>query len=395
MRNFQLLRHLSRRHAISLLTYRIRGESDRERDPGPLGWSVHTVDDERPLGARKRRAQLASLLSPGSFQRRSLSTPAMQGAISRLLAEGDYDVVQVEQSQLGGVHLGSGAVSLLDEHNLEYEVFSRALRTEPSPVRRLYNLVEFVKVRHEERCAWKRFDGCIVTSRREQAVINRYLPTKPTVVVPNGVDLEHFQPSDRPRDPTSLVFTGSIDYRPNADAVTYFVREIFPEILQAHPDATFTVVGMRPPDQVKSLAGRNIIVTGQVPDVRPYLARASVVVVPLRMGSGTRLKLLEAMAMGAAVVSTTLGCEGLAVRDSEHLLVADPPHQFARDVVRLLNDSRLAGELGRRGRALVEREYGWASAAQRLDEFLVQMVASKRAAHPALRSTQPRPQRLA
>jgi glycosyltransferase involved in cell wall biosynthesis len=197
------------------------------------------------------------------------------------------------------------------------------------------------------------------------------LPTKPTVVVPNGVDLEHFQPTDRPRDPTSIVFTGSIDYRPNTDAVTYFVREIFPQIIQGHPDATFMVVGMRPPEQVKSLAGRNVIVTGQVPDVRPYLARASVVIAPLRMGSGTRLKLLGAMAMGAAVVSTTLGCEGLAVRGGEHLLVADQPHLFARDVVRLLNDPGLASELGRQGRALVEREYGWASAAQRLDEFLM------------------------
>jgi glycosyltransferase involved in cell wall biosynthesis len=218
----------------------------------------------------------------------------------------------------------------------------------------------------------------VITSERERAVISAYLPRKPTAAVLNGVDLDHFRPSVAPVDPSTILFTGSIDYRPNTDAVLYFAREIFPRILRAQRRATLMVVGMRPPPEITALAGPNIVITGAVADVRPYLQRATVVVAPLRMGSGTRLKLLEAMAMGKPVVSTALGAEGLAVEGGTHLLVADDPAAFAAEVVRLLDHPSLAAWMGRNGRDLVEREYGWEAAGERLDEFLTGLCASRR-----------------
>jgi glycosyltransferase involved in cell wall biosynthesis len=166
-----------------------------------------------------------------------------------------------------------------------------------------------------------------------------------------------------------MIFTGLMGYRPNVDGAVYFVHEILPHILRVRPDATFTIVGAAPAEEVTRLAGPNVRVVGEVPDVRPYLAAAAVSVVPLRMGSGTRLKVVEGLAMGKAIVSTSLGCEGIAVRDGEHLLVADEPLAFARSVLRLLDDSDAAAALGRRGRELAVDQYDWAASAQQLETF--------------------------
>jgi sugar transferase (PEP-CTERM/EpsH1 system associated) len=384
MRTYQLLRHLAGRHQVSLLAYDAPNTAEAAEELGRLGVALRVVPAMRPEGPAKRRMQLATMFSPVSYQHRSLYSGAMQQAISRRLARNDVDLVLVERSQMSGYAFGSHAVLVLNEHNLEYEALYRSFVTERSIARRLYNLLEYVKFRRAERAAWARFDACVITSERERAVITARLPRKPTAAVFNGVDLDHFRPSAAPVDASTILFTGSIDYRPNTDAVLHFAREIFPQVIRAHPNAVLMVVGMRPPPEITALAGRHVVITGAVPDVRPYLQRATVVVAPLRMGSGTRLKLLEAMAMGKAVVSTSLGAEGLAVERGTHLLIADESAAFAADVIRLLDDPSLAGSMGRAGRDLVEREYGWGPAGERLDEFLTRLVESRRGVSPAL-----------
>lgn len=379
VRTYQLLRYLAGRHMLTLLTYGGPQNAEQASALERLGVSVQLVEQNRPAGHRKRRAQLASLFWRASYQRRRFSSRAMQEAIARLLRRHAFDAVQVELSQMGGFRFDTGGVLLLDEHNIEYEVLYRMFRTEKSVIRKIFNRVEYVKVRHEERRAWKRFDGCVLTSERDRAILRRSVTSSPTAVVPNGVDLDHFHPIDTPPHASRIVFTGSMDYRPNVDAVIFFVRDILPRVLRARPDVSFAIVGMRPPEEVRRLAGPNVIVTGSVPDVRQYVWPAGVVVAPLSMGGGTRLKLLEAMAMGKGIVSTSLGCEGLAVRSGAQLLVADDPQHFAQEVLRLMDDPMLAQELGRRGRALVERQYGWASVGELLNSFLAEMVAAKRA----------------
>jgi glycosyltransferase involved in cell wall biosynthesis len=152
--------------------------------------------------------------------------------------------------------------------------------------------------------------------------------------------------------------------------VLHFVHEILPRVLAHRPDAVLTIVGADAPQEIQRLQRLGVVVTGFVPDVRPYLARAGAVIAPLRMGGGTRIKILEAMAMGKAVITTSVGCEGIDVIDGEHVLVADEPAAFADAVRRVLDDASLASCLGRAGRALVDREYRWSSVAQRLEEFL-------------------------
>jgi sugar transferase (PEP-CTERM/EpsH1 system associated) len=368
VRVYQLLRSLSRVHDVSLLTYGSPADADAVAQLRRICLAVYTVEARLPA-SRKRRAQTASLLSPLPYHYASLHSPAMQAAITRLGREELYDVIQIESSQMSRFTFPSGPALVLDEHNIEYELLYRIYRTERSLTRRLYNGLEYVKSRRLERQSWQRVDACLLTSAREEDIVRRSTPVR-TSVVPNGVDLEYFQPADDAVNPASIVFTGQIHYRPNTDAVVHFVREIFPRILQRRPDATFTVVGHRVPAEVQRLAATNVVMTGWVPDVRPYLARAAAVVVPLRMGGGTRLKVLEALAMGKGLVSTTIGCEGLAVQDSEQLLVADAPQAFADAVVRLLDDRNLAHRLGARGRALVERDYGWDAVGRGLAGFL-------------------------
>lgn len=370
IRVYQIIKYLAERHDVTLLAY--AGPHDRDNTAAleQTGATIHTVVRNEPTTAAKRQAQLTSMFSRKSFQWQSLESTAMQTAIDHLLATEHFDIIQVESSQMTGFEFNSSAPLLVDEHNIEYELLYRTFTTERSALRKVYNWVEYRKFRHEEQQSWKHSDGCILTSDREEAMLRQVSPRTTTLVVPNGVDIDAFQPTVGVRDPNSIVFVGVMHYRPNVDAAIYFAREIMPRLQRERPNLTFSIVGGGPPDELLRLASKNIVLTDRVPDTRPYVAHAGVVVVPLRMGSGTRLKVLEGLAMGCAMVSTSVGCEGIAVQDGEHLLVADDPVAFARSVLRLLDDEALASRLGRNGRALVEERYSWPSVLRQLEDFM-------------------------
>jgi glycosyltransferase involved in cell wall biosynthesis len=216
----------------------------------------------------------------------------------------------------------------------------------------------------------------LTTSEHDRRTLRELVPGLHASVVPNGVDIDAFSP--RPADdsgPPMAVFVGKMDYRPNFEGVQWFCEEILPCIRAEVPDFEFTIVGADPPRAVRSLAGLpGVEVTGFVDDARPYVLRATVVVVPLRAGSGTRLKLLEAFAAGRATVSTTLGREGIDAEDERHLLTADEPEDFARQVVRLLGDPGLRRGLARHARDLVEERYSWSSVSARLEGLYGELV---------------------
>lgn len=388
VRVLQLLRHLAKRHRLSLLTYAWPSDGPNIAAVQELGVSVYSVPAPRSQGRGRRQAQFMSLFSSASYQWRGLRSETMQDAIDRLLDKERFDLIQVETSQMCGFDFASSAVVLLDEHNIEYELLSRMYHSERSPVRKLYSGMEYLKFRREEQRAWGRVAGCILTSEREEAIFRRSVPTKPVAVVPNGVDVEEFCSAAKASDDANIVFTGMMRYRPNVDGVLYFVHEVLPRIRRVRSDVTFSIVGANEPKEVRRLAGPHVVVTGWVPDVRPYVERAAVFAVPLRMGGGTRLKVLEGLAMGKAMVSTTLGCEGIKVRDGQHLLIADEPSAFAEAVLRLLDDRSLAAALGENGRNLAESEYSWASVAQQLEAFYSEVLGGvqPRQTAPALRT---------
>jgi len=374
-RVYQFLRLLAQRHDVTLLTYEEPGEEEKVAALMKAGAVVRTVPRVAETERSKRMAQLSSVGSFRSYQRRNLYSPAMQQALTELMARERFDVVQIESSQMAGFTFPAGSITVLDEHNIEYELLHRMYQTERSALRKAYNWIEYTKFKREETQTWHDVSGCVMTSSREEAIVRAVAPKTPAIVGANAVDVEYFHPSDDPPQETALVMTGLMHYRPNIDGAVYFVQDIFPKILAVKPDAVFYIVGAGATDELKRLASRNVVVTDTVPDVRPFVYRSSVFVVPLRMGGGTRLKVVEGLSMRKAVVSTSIGCEGIDVTSGEHLVVADDPDAFARAVLNLLDDRSANACLGRRGRALVEQYYKWETVVERLERFYVQLMA--------------------
>ena len=197
-------------------------------------------------------------------------------------------------------------------------------------------------------------------------------------VVQTGVDTEYFTPSTAAVDRAHMVFTGSMDWLPNEDGMTYFCREILPRIRQSEPDATLSIIGRSPTPAVRKLAEiPGIEVTGRVDDVRPHIARGSVYIVPLRIGGGTRLKIFEAMSMGKAVVSTTVGAEGLPVTNGRDIEIADEPARFAQAVVRLMREAGARRHIEAAARRLVVEKYDWSAVASDFESALLRVAGEK------------------
>jgi glycosyltransferase involved in cell wall biosynthesis len=337
---------------------------------------VEVVPWNRPSSGSKRAAQLLSLASRRPFACRSVQTAALQRALDEVCSRQQFDVIQLESSVLCGLRLPESTPVLLDEHNIEYEVFKRVWESERSPLRRFFNRLEYKRFKRHEQRWWARVDACAITSEREEPVLVEHAPRTPIAVVPNGVDLDYFRPrQDRP-DADTVVFNGVLDYRPNVDAAQHLVDEVWPLVRRRRPQARLLIVGRGDEAERERLRCPGVELTGEVPDVRPYLAGAAVVIVPIRMGGGTRLKVVEALSMARPMVSTTLGCEGVNVRHGEHLLVADGAEELAGAVTQLLEDRWLAAELGRAGRRRMEEEYSWELAGDRLEELYARVLGT-------------------
>jgi len=376
-RVYQLTRQLAQRHQVTLLSY----ASPQEHEAvAALAQElpVHVVHREPASVAGKRVAQALSMLSARPYSCREVYSDEMQHAISELCRGAAFDAVQLESSLLCTFAFPADVRVVLDEHNVEYEVFQRMSEGERSVPRRLFNWVEHSCFRRFEQRWWTRVDGCAVTSARECRIVSAHAKQTPVAVVPNGVDLDHFSPSPTPVERHAVVFNGILTYRPNLDAALHLVDEVWPRVLRSCPDARLRVVGRGSPADIRRLRRPGVEVLGEVPDVKPYLAAAEVVAVPVRIGGGTRLKVVEALAMGKATVSTSLGCEGVAVRDGEHLLIGDGADSFARRVLELFDDPAMAARLGRAGRSLTERAYSWSLAGERLEDLYQRLAAPVR-----------------
>jgi glycosyltransferase involved in cell wall biosynthesis len=346
---------------------------------------VEVVRNPRAGGlAAKRGLQLASIASTRSYERLMHEHADVQRALDSWLSREHFDVVQFEFPYMSGYRVRGYGVSrpmlCLDEHNIEYDMLRRVARSEAGLLRRAYCALAWRKLRAEERQSWRRMDGCVVTSSRDIALLARDAPNAARAIVPNGVDVDYFKrPPGAASDPATLLFFGAMDYFPNTDAALYFVREVLPIIAAARPEVRVRIVGRNPPASVVALAGERVKIIGLVGDVRTEITRASVVIAPLRLGGGTRLKILEAMSMGASVVSTSLGAEGLELGHEREILVGDTPQAFAAATLRLLAAPELRDALGARARARVACDYSWADAVARLAEFHARLL-SRRAA---------------
>jgi polysaccharide biosynthesis protein PslH len=297
--------------------------------------------------------------------------------VDALIAGGDVDVCVADfLFAAANVPSGGPVPVVLFEHNVEYMIWKRLSAIEPSPLRRALFEVEWRKLRAREAAACAAADLTIAVSEPDRKLLAEIAPHSNTAAIPTGVDTSYFSPVAGRELPSRLVFTGSMDWHPNEDAVLYFADAILPLIQRHVPDISLAVVGRRPTERLREAGKKHgIIVTGTVDDVRPYIAEASVYVVPLRAGGGTRLKIFEALAMGKAVVSTTVGAEGLALTPGREYVAADDPRSFADAVVSLLRDTRRRRAIGQAGRKLVEERYSWAQVAEEFESLCSQAVA--------------------
>jgi glycosyltransferase involved in cell wall biosynthesis len=266
----------------------------------------------------------------------------------------------------------------VDSHNIDYDLARQYSRV-GSLARRLYAEVNWRKLRREELGTYRDADGVYLCSVADQKRLLEEVPGARTAVIPNAADVDFYRP--RPDDPQpdgrTVVFFGLMSYMPNIDGATYFIQDIWPRIAKANPQARCKIIGGSPPPQLLALAGPRIEFTGFVPDLRPHLAEAAAVVVPLRIGGGTRLKIVEAMAMSKAIVSTSLGAEGIEAVPGRDILIADESSGFADAVSRLLAEPGLAAQIGNSARQLSEARYAWGSAARTLEDFFRQVLQAK------------------
>jgi glycosyltransferase involved in cell wall biosynthesis len=413
MRIYQIIRGLSARHAVTCLTFAPDAAAEQAMQPLREHCRLLTVRGPEPRSMLRRA--WTTLASPLPDMALRNASPAYAAALQALLARESFDIVQAESIEMAGYltmdnrrwttvretfakNKGQGtknkvfihnAKLVLDQFNAEFvlqkraaQASMRALRSStrtPQAAARagaaaVYSLMQWLKLARYEQRAMQACDGVVAVSEDDRRTLQALAPAARIGVVPNGVDTAEFSRAALSGGPLSfrspaLVFTGTLDFRPNIDAALYFAHEVLPRIRAHRPDARFIIVGKRPAPAIQVLSSDGAtVVIGEVPDARPYIAGATVYVVPMRIGGGVRLKLLEALALEAPVVSTSMGAEGvLGLQDGEHCLLADQPEHFAAAVLRLLDDRELARWLGAAGRALVQAHYDWTTIVPRLE----------------------------
>jgi glycosyltransferase involved in cell wall biosynthesis len=378
-----LMRSLAKQHDVSLISFTATDEFTQMSLEATRGYckEVITFPDLEFVDRKdKRLLQARSLLSAHSFEHLLVARRReFLERLQQLVNSQKFDIVQVEFVQMAALkfELAAGRKfrTVLDEHNIEFDIVKRTASAEVGSARRLYSAIDWRKLRREEVDAWRWFDGVSVTSERDAAMLSELSPSTQVSVVPNGVDIELFRPATGEPDADSLLFFGAMNYYPNQDGLSYFVEQIFPLILAKRPSTKLWVVGPAP-DSVKRLQGPNIEVTGFVDAVEPYLDRATAAIVPLRLGGGTRLKIVEAMSKAKPIISTRVGAEGIDVVNGQSALLADDPQGFAAHVESVLADRALAKRLGAAARTLAEERYSWPALVLGLERFYDQVLAA-------------------
>jgi sugar transferase (PEP-CTERM/EpsH1 system associated) len=364
MRVFETARHLSGRHRVTLLA-QVSHSPEREHVAALEEFCAEVVALPLSEGTGPVLGRLARGLLRGMPLIQGMHyDPKLVRELRRLTTLNTYDVIHVEHSFMAPYMAALGAqnrsIKILSMHNIESLRFGRELRVASWGPRRLALTGDQYLFGCWEQQSVRQFDAIAAVSSAEREWVRNHAPKAEVAVVPNGVNVDYFKTTGPGRNGRSIVFPGLMNYPPNADAAEWFCRAVLPLVLKRHPEVSFSIVGDKPLSAVRALARRpHVEVTGRVADVRPHLDTADAVVVPLRSGAGTRLKILEAMAMQRPVVSTTLGAEGLDVAHGVNILLADTPEDFADHVCALLSDSRLGERLGRAGRQLVETAYDW------------------------------------
>lgn len=363
LRVWNILKQVGKRHAVTFLTMYLRREKpspEHLEQVRPCVKEIHLV--ERPAGfARRITKGVWSLAGGRPYTLANFYFAAFAQRIRQLQSDRSFDLVHAHYLHTAQYYpFFDGLCSYFDCQNVNAILWRRFAEVQGRNVlSKWFALRQASLLDRMERHIHRSFDATTFCSEYERAYARTRAPEAALFTVPNGVDCNLFQPAALPEEPCSLVFTGSMNARQNIDAAVFFVRTIFPIICRERADVRLYLVGQKPGRVVRALASERVVVTGTVEDVRPYIGRATVYIVPIRIGGGTRLKILEAMAMGKAIVATSVGAEGIEYASGDNIVIADPPAAFARSVLDLVNDSPRRRQLGAAARQLVLEKYEW------------------------------------
>ncbi len=368
IRVYNLLKQIAQDHEVTLLALETQSSDvDSISHIQQYGITVHLVKHLHTLP----RVSLSTLLKavykrqPITVARYNVSTYRQK--IQDLLASKAFDIIHYEMFHTAQFHTESDLPSVLSQQNVDSAIWHRLTDETSNLCYKFAYWTQRISFQRYERVKSPMFDAVTCTSEIDAAIFEQHCPMDIVKVIPNGVDVTHFTPDFDAEDAAHLIYIGSMDWYPNEDAVTFFVEEVLPIVRKSVQNVKFSIVGGNPSDHVQQLADRDgVVVTGRVPEIKPYFSAATVFVVPLRIGSGTRLKILEALAMGKAVVSTTVGAEGLALQNGEEIMIADEPNHFAEAVTQLLTDPALRKKISENGRKRVEQDYDWRNIGKKL-----------------------------
>ena len=363
IRSAKMIEQLSKYNEVSVVSYRFSTDTDEDvRQTREYCRRLEVVPHtEAPKRSLRFYYELAlNLFGPRPYIISKYVSRAMSETVRRVYQEERPDLVLCDYLQpCESLRALPGVPFVLFEHNVEAAIFEQLAERAGSFWARAYLRMQARRLRIYEKARCRQAAHVIAVSEVDRAAYGKDYGVQHCSVIAPGVDIRHFQPAAACQA-NNLVFVGAMDWLANQDAVKYFVAEIFPLIRRQAPDAVFTIVGRNAPPEISKLgATPGVRVTGTVADIRPYVHAAKVFVVPLRIGSGTRLKLPEALALGKAIVSTALGAEGLPLENGRHIIIADQPRAFADAAIRLLRDDGRRAILGAQARALAEENYSW------------------------------------
>ena len=376
-RNLPFLLELAKCNEVSVLAFGTLEEEQLFRKSyGGLCQDVRFVNRKRPrlFGA----VQAMWLLGTGRSLFRMLYRKSMQRAIDEMVQKNHFDLIHCCVHMFGCFKFPAHIPVTSDTHEVKSDLLRRTAEKTHSRFRRVWLTLQSRLGREEEMDLCRKFDLLLTTTERDCRIFRGSLPKQSMAVVQNGAGQNFFEDLGFESKPCVMSFTGLFTHHPNSDGIIFFLDHIFPRILELEPQSLIYVVGKNPTREMRARKARNIIVTGFVEDVRPYIARSQVFVIPLLAGGGIRGKALEAMAMKRPIVTTTIGVEGIDLQDEQSALFADDPDAFAKAVLRLFRDAGLRERLAAHAFATVQRSYNWETKGRELDRLLRSVVAARK-----------------
>jgi len=381
IRVLNVLKHLAKWHDVTYVSNLRQGEEKFAHEMESIGLRMDTVPGESSKrgGLRFYAGVAGNLLSEFPFTVNRNYDSAVRAKVANRLVSEKYDLLICDTVVMARHTKGLRAPArVLFQHNVEAQILHRHAEIARGKLKRWYMRHQWRKMTRFEKDCGREFDAVIAVSEQDKSLFQRDYGWRHVHSINTAVDEEYFQNAGSANVPDRVTFLGSMDWMPNQDGVRWFVDQVWPAIRRERPNATFDVIGRNPPTDVRALGYRpGVRVVGGVPDVRPHMAEASVFVVPLLVGGGTRLKIYEAMVSGRAVVSTTIGAEGLPIIPGQHYLCADRAPEFADAVVRLLADIELKKRIELSAEGFVRSRFGSEPVARQFEAICLAAVAER------------------